>query len=524
MVEVGQHPRHQAPHLLAKSRAVEGYVGNFKVTIRKKARYVDIDKCTGCGDCWNVCPSKKNPSEFDYGMGKRKAIYMPFPQAVPARPVIDGRPAPSFIRNGCGLCEKKCQAGAINFEDQDELVEEEVGAIIVATGYQLYDIGKEQDEREARGLRRVRLRPVQGRDRLAAVRAAGLGLGPDRRRDQAALATARRRRPSCSSAASARATTPRACPTARRSAACTPPSTPCSTSTRCTTGRRTCSTWTSARAARTTRSSCAGRSSRTARKYHRGRVSKITEENGKLIVRGADTLAGVPVTIEADMVVLAAAMRPADGVERTGAEAQRRLRRVRLPAPNRTPSCGPVETNAAGVFVCGACQAPKDIPEAVAQASAAAGKVLVMFGHGRADARAGDRPHQRADLRRVLRLRARPARTRDREGRDPRPQGQSDQAHRPRQPRPVHGLRHVRGRLPVEERRPGRLHRAADLRDGGEPEYERNRATGSSRRSSPTSATGARTWARTWRAPTGWSTRPTCGSSGCRAPGGSTST
>ena len=107
--------------------AVEGYVGNFNITIRQKARYVDISKCTGCGECWNVCPLEENPSEFDYGMGMRPAIYIPFPQAVPARPVIDAKACAKLIRNGCGLCAKKCKAGAINFKDQDKLVEEKVG-------------------------------------------------------------------------------------------------------------------------------------------------------------------------------------------------------------------------------------------------------------------------------------------------------------------------------------------------------------------------------------------------------------
>ena len=78
--------------------SVDGFIGNFEITIRQKARYVDITKCTGCGECWNVCPLKKNPSEFDYGMGMRPAIYIPFPQAVPARPVIDIKSAPSCIQ------------------------------------------------------------------------------------------------------------------------------------------------------------------------------------------------------------------------------------------------------------------------------------------------------------------------------------------------------------------------------------------------------------------------------------------
>jgi heterodisulfide reductase subunit A len=112
--------------------------------------------------------------------------------------------------------------------------------------------------------------------------------------------------------------------------------------------------------------------------YHRGRVSKITEENGKLVVRGVDTLAGEPLTIEADLVVLAAAMSAADGVEELAQKLNVGCDEFHFLSESH-PKLRPVETNAAGVFVCGACQGPKDIPESVAQASAAAGKVLGMF-------------------------------------------------------------------------------------------------------------------------------------------------
>ena len=113
-------------------------------------------------------------------------------------------------------------------------------------------------------------------------------------------------------------------------------------------------------------------------KYYRGRVSKITEQNGKLIVRGADTLAGTPVTIDADLVVLAAAMRPSPGVTDLA-----RMLNVGYDEHGflmeSHPKLRPVETNAAGVFICGACHSPKDIPEAVAQASAAAAKTQILF-------------------------------------------------------------------------------------------------------------------------------------------------
>jgi heterodisulfide reductase subunit A len=114
--------------------------------------------------------------------------------------------------------------------------------------------------------------------------------------------------------------------------------------------------------------------------YHRGRVSKITEENGRLIVRGVDTLAGEPLTIEADLVVLAAAMRPAAHATDLAQKLNVGYDEFGFFSESH-PKLRPVETNAAGVFVCGACQGPKDIPESVAQATAAAGKVLVMFSH-----------------------------------------------------------------------------------------------------------------------------------------------
>jgi heterodisulfide reductase subunit A len=115
-------------------------------------------------------------------------------------------------------------------------------------------------------------------------------------------------------------------------------------------------------------------------RYYRGRVSKITLENGKLIVRGADTLAGAPVTVEADLVVLASAMVPAPGVRDLARKLNVGYDEYGFLLESH-PKLRPVETNAAGVMICGACQGPKDIPESVAQASAAAGKVMVLFGH-----------------------------------------------------------------------------------------------------------------------------------------------
>lgn len=117
---------------------VNGSAGNFEVTVRKKARYVDEDKCTGCGVCQTKCPWKAD-SEFDAGMGKRKAIYIPFPQAVPNIPVIDRDSCAYFLKGKCRACEKFCEAKAINFEQKDKIIKIKVGAIIITPGFELFN-------------------------------------------------------------------------------------------------------------------------------------------------------------------------------------------------------------------------------------------------------------------------------------------------------------------------------------------------------------------------------------------------
>ncbi|KYK21174.1 disulfide reductase [Thermoplasmatales archaeon SG8-52-4] len=123
--------------------SVDGSIGNYSVKIKKKARYVDIDKCTGCGDCIAACRLKDRiSSEFDEGMGKRSAIYMPFPQAIPLKCTIDKEHCLQLTRGKCGtgpLCVESCEAGAIDFKQKDEEIEVNVGVIIVATGYDLLD-------------------------------------------------------------------------------------------------------------------------------------------------------------------------------------------------------------------------------------------------------------------------------------------------------------------------------------------------------------------------------------------------
>ncbi len=137
MLDVGRHPNIE---LMAYSEVekVEGEAGDFKVTVRRKARYVEEDRCTGCGACKEKCPTVL-PDVFNEGLGDRKAIYSWFAQGIPSTHTID--PAHCRQLNGkkCGICQKVCQADAVNFEQKDRIVEIEAGAIIVASGYKVFD-------------------------------------------------------------------------------------------------------------------------------------------------------------------------------------------------------------------------------------------------------------------------------------------------------------------------------------------------------------------------------------------------
>ncbi len=132
MIEVAHHSN---VHLLTYSevKEVKGSVGNFKVKVTRKPRYVDETKCTGCGICTEKCPIEA-PSEFDENIGARKAIYMPFPQAVPRIMTINKEDCMD-----CGICEKVCPSQAINREQKPQEIELDVGAIVVATGFDIFD-------------------------------------------------------------------------------------------------------------------------------------------------------------------------------------------------------------------------------------------------------------------------------------------------------------------------------------------------------------------------------------------------
>lgn len=114
----------------------------FSVKIRKKARYVDETKCTGCGLCTEKCPQKNVPNEFNLGFDNRRAIYIPFAQAVPKKATIDPDYCTMLKTGKCGVCSKLCTAGAIDYKQKDQIIEEKYGAIIVATGFEPIKVDK----------------------------------------------------------------------------------------------------------------------------------------------------------------------------------------------------------------------------------------------------------------------------------------------------------------------------------------------------------------------------------------------
>jgi heterodisulfide reductase subunit A len=137
MVDCARHPNITL-HTYAQVQSVTGEAGAFGVRLLKRARYVNEDLCTGCGDCALKCP-RKVPDAFNMGLSQRRAIYLHFPQAVPMVMTIDPEQCTYLERGKCGLCQRICQAGAIDFEQQDQELELEVEAIVLATGYDFYD-------------------------------------------------------------------------------------------------------------------------------------------------------------------------------------------------------------------------------------------------------------------------------------------------------------------------------------------------------------------------------------------------
>jgi heterodisulfide reductase subunit A len=126
-------------HTYSEVEGISGEFPHLKVTIKEKARFVNTSRCTGCGDCVTKCPVKV-PSEFEMGLTSRKAIYLPFPQAVPRKVTIDGEHCRMITSGKCGVCKKVCQAGAIEYDQKDRTIKLDASAVVVATGFDPADV------------------------------------------------------------------------------------------------------------------------------------------------------------------------------------------------------------------------------------------------------------------------------------------------------------------------------------------------------------------------------------------------
>ena len=366
MVEVSKHPNIE---LMVNSevKAVSGFVGNFKAKIHTKAQYVDPEKCKICDDCANVCPVVV-PNEYDEGLTGRRAIHIPFAQAIPASFNLDERSCLGLNPVVCGKCQEACEAGAIDYDAKPKTTEIEIGAIVVATGFDLYAQGEMAEYGRGKypdvldGIQFERLCSASGPT-------GGHVLRPSDHKEPKNIVFIQ-----CSGSRDPE----------QHCAYCS----------------KICCMYTAKHATLykhhvpdgnayvfyiDIRSGGKGYEEFVQRAmerdgvvYLRGRVSKVYQSKGKLKVLGVDTLMGKNVEIEADMVVLAQAMVPSKGT----AEIAKTLKIGRDKdgfLAEAHPKLRPVESVTGGVFLIGAAQAPKDIPETVCQASAAASKVIQLL-------------------------------------------------------------------------------------------------------------------------------------------------
>jgi heterodisulfide reductase subunit A len=374
MVEVGQHPNITL-YSWSEVENISGYIGNFGVTVRKKARYVIEDLCTGCGICEEKCPRKVVDDVFEAGLAQRKAIYTPFPQAVPKYPVLDPPNCTYFERGKCKACQILCPTGAIDFEQEDELIEFSVGNVILATGFDLFDAARV---------------PQYGYGRLAnvfssleyerMVNASGPTDGKIVMRDGETVPKSiaivhcvgsrdNNYNEYCSKVC---------CMYSLKFAHLVHERVP---------DAEVYNFYIDIRTPGKGYEEFYNRLLEEGTHFIRGRVADVTDaarfpgEEGKLIVQAEDTLIGKQRRVPVDMVILSA------GIE------------ARHDSPEishmfgmgcdfdgffieRHPKLDPVATMTEGIFIAGACQGPKDIPDSVAQGAAAAARVAGLITQG----------------------------------------------------------------------------------------------------------------------------------------------
>ena len=369
MVEAAAH-ENITIHTYSEVEKVSGFVGNFTVDIRKKARYVDLNKCTGCGVCQEKCPSKKTLNEFNRGLNTRTAIYTPFAQAIPNVPVIDTASCIKMKTGKCGICEKFCQAGAIDYTQTDEIVTEQYGAIVVATGFDTikldkygeYAYNESKDVITSLELERImnaagptgghleRLSDGKAPKEIVFIQCVGSRCADSRGK------------PYCSKIC---------CMYTAKHAMLIRDKYPNTNVTVFYIDVRTHGKNFDEFYRRAVEDYGVN--------YIKGQVGKVApQSDGSLLVQGVDLLENKQILKKADMVVLATAIEPNPDVRKIATMLTASIDTNSF-LTEAHPKLRPVESPTAGVFLSGVCQGPKDIPETVAQAGAAAVKVIGLL-------------------------------------------------------------------------------------------------------------------------------------------------
>ena len=369
MVEAAAH-ENITIHTYSEVEKVSGFVGNFTVDIRKKARYVDLNKCTGCGVCQEKCPSKKTLNEFNRGLNTRTAIYTPFAQAIPNVPVIDTASCIKMKTGKCGICEKFCQAGAIDYTQTDEIVTEQYGAIVVATGFDTikldkygeYAYNESKDVITSLELERImnaagptkghleRLSDGKAPKEIVFIQCVGSRCADSRGK------------PYCSKIC---------CMYTAKHAMLIRDKYPNTNVTVFYIDVRTPGKNFDEFYRRAVEDYGVN--------YIKGQVGKVApQSDGSLLVQGVDLLENKQILKKADMVVLATAIEPNPDVRKIATMLTASIDTNNF-LTEAHPKLRPVESPTAGIFLSGVCQGPKDIPETVAQAGAAAVKVIGLL-------------------------------------------------------------------------------------------------------------------------------------------------
>ena len=368
MVEAAAHEKITI-YTYSEVEKVTGFVGDFHVDIRRKARSVDMSKCTGCGVCQEKCPSKKAPNEFNRGLDTRSAIYTPFAQAIPNVPVIDRENCIKFKTGKCGVCAKVCQAGAIDYEQKDEIITENYGAIVVATGFDTIKLDKFDEYSYSSSPDVITSLELERIMNAAGPTKGHLERMSDHRAPKSMVFI------QCVGSR---------CDDKRGKSYCS----------------KICCMYTAKHAmlirdkypdvdvtvfyidVRTPGKNFDEFYRRAVEEYGvhyiKGQVGKVVDLGDRLLVQGSDLLDNRQILMETDMVVLATAIEPNPDVRKIATMLTASIDTNNFLTESHA-KLRPVESPTAGIFLSGVCQGPKDIPETVAQAGAAAVKVIGLL-------------------------------------------------------------------------------------------------------------------------------------------------